>query len=114
MIKKLNSDRYLRERILPDWYNDKGTTDFTRVDIQLYDIKFRLDELRDRIFLHALRLRHAITHTSSKQVKTELKLQERIVKGNLDNIEKLQKENAQARRQNMEKEYGKDFFNWDY
>ena len=46
MIKKLNSNRFTTERKLPGWYYDEDTSDFTKIDIQLYDIKFRLDDLK--------------------------------------------------------------------
>jgi len=49
MIKKLNSDRLTTERKLPGWYYDENTSDFTKIDIQLYDIKFRLDDLKGRL-----------------------------------------------------------------
>jgi len=49
MIKKLNSDRFTTERKLPGWYYDENTSDFTKIDIQLYDIKFRLDDLKGRL-----------------------------------------------------------------
>ena len=46
MIKKLNSNRFTTERKLPGWNYDEDTSDFTKIDIQLYDIKFRLDGLK--------------------------------------------------------------------
>tara|TARA_B110000008_G_scaffold203600_1_gene202280 strand:+ start:40 stop:387 length:348 start_codon:yes stop_codon:yes gene_type:complete len=112
MIKKLNSNRFTKEKKLPDWYYDEGTSDFTKIDIQLYDIKFRLDDLKGRIFLYALRLRYAIAHEKSKQIKAELKLQEKMVQVNINKIEELQKVNAKARRENYDREYGEhDFSN---
>ena len=113
MIKKLNKKRFSRERGLPNWYYNKETTDFTKIDIQLYDIKYRLEELRSRIFLSVLRLRNAITHEVSNKRKVELLFQERIVKVNLVNIEKLQAENEKARRENYKREYGEKLFEWD-
>lgn len=113
MIKKLNKNRFSRERGLPDWYYNKETTDFTKINIHLYDIKYRLEELRSHLFLSELRLRNAITHEVSNKIKVELIFQERIVKGNLANIEKLQAENEKANRENYKREYGEELFEWD-
>jgi hypothetical protein len=110
MIKKLNSNRFTTERKLPGWYYDENTSDFTKIDIQLYDIKFRLDDLKGRIFLYALRLKYAIAHEKLKQKKAEMRLQEKMVQVNLIKIEELQKENAKARRENYDREYGEYHF----
>ena len=48
----------------------------------------------------------------SKQIKAELKLQEKMVQVNINKIEELQKVNAKARRENYDREYGEhDFSN---
>ena len=109
MIKKLNKKRVKRHRPLGKWYLDKGTTDYSRIFMQLLDIELELRELKDQIWIHVLRLRHAIKNTESFQIKTELKFQEKIVLQHIANIEKLQKENEEANKKNYEREYGHDF-----
>ena len=108
MIKKLNKKRVKRHRPLVKWYLDKGATDYSRIFMQLLDIEVELRELKDQIWIHVLRLRHAIKNTESFQIKTELKFQEKIVLDHIANIKKLKKENSEARRKNYEKEYGED------
>ena len=108
MIKKLNRNRFERKRPLPKFYFEKNTTDYMKIFYQLSDIRIELKELRDRIWIHALRLRNAIKNTESFQIKTELKFQEKIVLQHIDEIKKLQKENKEAQTKNYEKEYGDD------
>ena len=60
MIKKLNKKRVKRHRPLGKWYLDKGTTDYSRIFMQLLDIEFELRELKEQIWIYILRLRHAI------------------------------------------------------
>ena len=75
MIKRLNKNRIRKERPLTSFYLDKDTSDYTRISIQLWDVKFELRELKDQIWIHVLRLRFAIANTKSFQVKTELRFQ---------------------------------------
>ena len=109
MIKKLNKNRVRRERALTSLYLDKDTSDYTRIFIQLLDIKIELRDLKNRVWIHVLRLRFAIANTKSFEVKTQLKFQEKIVLEHIANIEKLKKENSEAVKRNYEKEYGHDF-----
>lgn len=76
--------------------------------MQLLDIKMELRDLKNRVWIHVLRLRFAIANTKSFKLKTQLKFQEKIILEHITNIEKLKNENAQARRKNYEKEYGED------
>ncbi len=108
MIKKLNKNRIRRERALTSFYFDKDTSDHTRISIQLRDIEFELKELREQIWIHALRLRFAIANTKSFEIKTQLKFQEKIILEHIEQIEKLKKENSEATSKNYEKEYGYD------
>tara|TARA_B100001175_G_scaffold175590_1_gene149176 strand:+ start:349 stop:690 length:342 start_codon:yes stop_codon:yes gene_type:complete len=108
MIKKLNKNRIRRERSLTSFYFDKDTSDYTRIWIQLWDIKFELKELREEIWIYVLRLRFAIANTKSFEIKTQLKFQEKIILEHIEQIEKLKKENSKAISKNYEKEYGYD------
>ena len=94
------------ERPLGKWYFDKETTDYLRISIQLLDIKMELRDLKNRVWIHVLRLRFAIANTKSFELKTQLKFQEKIVLEHIVDIEKLKNENAEALRRNYEKEYG--------
>ncbi len=109
MIKKLNKNRARTERPLGKWYFDKGTTDYSKIFMQLLDIKIELRDLKNRVWIHVLRLRFAIANTKSFEVKTQLRFQEKIVLEHIANIEKLKKENSEAVKRNYEKEYGHDF-----
>ena len=109
MIKKLNKNRARTERPLGKWYFDKGTTDYSKIFMQLLDIKIELRDLKNRVWIHVLRLRFAIANTKSFEVKTQLKFQEKIVLEHIANIEKLKKENSEDVKRNYEKEYGHDF-----
>ena len=106
MIKKLNKNRIWTERPLGKWYFDKETTDYLRISMQLLDIKMELRDLKNRVWIHVLRLRFAIANTKSFELKTQLKFQEKIVLEHIVDIEKLKNENAEALRRNYEKEYG--------
>ncbi len=108
MIKKLNKNRVIKERPLTNWYLDKDTTDYSRIFMQLLDIRFELRELKDQIWIHRLRLRFAIANTKSFKLKTQLKFQEKIILEHIANIKALKRENSVARRKNYEKEYGED------
>ena len=106
MIKKLNKNRARTERPLGKWYFDKGTTDYSKIFMQLLDIKIELRDLKNRVWIHVLRLRFTIANTKSFELKTQLKFQEKIVLEHIVDIEKLKNENAEALRRNYEKEYG--------
>ena len=108
MIKKLNKKRVKRHRPLGKWYLDKGTTDYSRIFMQLLDIELELRELKDQIWIHVLRLRFVIANTKSFQVKTELRFQEKIILQHVAKIEKLEEENKEAQSRNYIKEYGYD------
>ena len=108
MIKKLNKKRVRRDRPLTSFYLDKDTSDYWKINIQLWDIEFELKELREQIWIHVLRLRFAIANTKSFEIKTQLKFKEKIVLEHIASIEKLGKENKDAWRKNLENEYGED------
>ena len=108
MIKKLNKKRVRRDRSLTRFYLDKDTSDYWKINIQLWDIEFELKELREQIWIHVLRLRFAIANTKSFEIKTQLKFKEKIVLEHIASIEKLRKENKDAWRKNLKNEYGED------
>ena len=112
MIKKLNKKRIWAERPLGKWYFDKETTDYLRISMQLLDIKMELRDLKNRVWIHVLRLRFAIANTKSFEIKTQLKFQEKIILEHIANIKKLKKENSEAGRRNYEQEYGEDTIFW--
>ncbi len=112
MIKKLNKNRAWTERPLGRWYFDKNTTDYSKIFMQLLDIDMELRDLKNRVWIHVLRLRFAIANTKSFELKTQLKFQEKIILEHIKNIKKLKKENSEARRRNYEQEYGEDTIFW--
>ena len=105
MIKKLNKNRIWTDRPLGKWYFDKETTDYLRISMQLLDIKMELRDLKNRVWIHVLRLRFAIANTKSFETKTQLKFKEKIVLEHVANIEKLREENKDAWRKNLKNEY---------
>ena len=94
------------------WYFDKNTTDYLKISMQLLDIEMGLRDLKNRVWIHVLRLRFAIANTKSFKLKTQLKFQEKIILEHITNIKKLKRENSEARRRNYEKEYGEDQMFW--
>lgn len=108
MIKKLNKNREWVERPLGRWYFDKNTTDYSKIFMQLLNIEMELRDLKNRVWIHVLRLRFAIANTKSFEIKTQLKFQEKVILEHISEIEKLKKDNSEARRRNFEKEYGYD------
>ena len=108
MIKKLNKHRARRERPLTSFYFDKETTDYLRISMQLLDIKMELRDLKNRVWIHVLRLRFAIANTKSFETKTQLKFKEKIVLEHIASIEKLREENKDAWRKNLKNEYGEN------
>ena len=71
MIKKLNKDRILRGGMWPKWYKD--SSDYTKINLQAWDVYFMLKELKSRLEFSTLRLKHAIRFHNSKQEKVELR-----------------------------------------
>ena len=106
MIKKINKNREWVERPLGRWYFDKNTTDYSKIFMQLLNIEMELRDLKNRVWIHVLRLRFAIANTKSFEIKTQLKFQEKVILEHISDIEKLKKENSKARRLNYQQEYG--------
>tara|TARA_A100001011_G_C13547130_1_gene530937 strand:+ start:37 stop:375 length:339 start_codon:yes stop_codon:yes gene_type:complete len=112
MIKKINKNRGWVERPLGKWYFDKNTTDYSKIFMQLLNIEMELRDLKNRVWIHVLRLRFAIANTKSFEIKTQLKFQEKVILEHISDIEKLKKENSKARRLNYQQEYGEDTIFW--
>ena len=93
MIKKINKNREWVERPLGRWYFDKNTTDYSKIFMQLLNIEMELRDLKNRVWIHVLRLRFAIANTQSFEIKTQLKFQEKVILEHISDIEKLKKEN---------------------
>ena len=112
MIKKINKERgAVGWMLLPEWY--KTSSDYTKISIQVNNIRVMLEDLKSRLSLSSLRLRHVLLYKHSKQRKAELKLQKRIVDEHINQIEKLLEENENLRRENFTKEYGEDYCKLD-
>ena len=79
------------------YYFDEETDDLGRINYDAYSIDMTLKDLYERLWLHSLRLRHALTYINSQQQKAELKFQQRIVEEHLKQIKELQKENEALR-----------------
>ena len=91
-MKKLNKSRQVRGGMYwPKWY--KTGSDYTKIDLQLWDIRLVLQDLKSRLVFSHLRLKHAVLVMSSKQEKAELRFQKRILDEHIKQIDKLLEEN---------------------
>ena len=102
MIKKLNKKRGPVKRQPWLYYFDKETDDLGRISYDAYGIDMALKDLHERLWLHSLRLRNALTYTSSKKQKVELKFQQKIVDEHLKQIRGLQEDNQKLRWNTLE------------
>ena len=63
-MRKLNKHRALRGSMyMPKWYKD--SSDYTKINLQAWDVYFMLKELKTRLEFSALRLKHAIRFLNS-------------------------------------------------
>ena len=107
-MKRLNKTRYVRGGMYwPKWY--KTGSDYTKIDLQLWDIRLVLEDLKSRLVFSHLRLKHAVLVMSSKQEKAELRFQKRILDEHIKQINKLLEENEHLERDNFKKECGESF-----
>ena len=95
----------------PKWY--KTGSDYTKIDLQLWDIRLVLQDLKSRLVFCHLRLKHAVLVLSSKQEKAELRFQKRILDEHIKQIDKLLEENECLKRDNFKKEYGESYYDFD-
>ena len=111
-MKKLNKNRYVRGGMYwPKWY--KTGSDYTKIDLQLWDIRLMLQDLKSRLVFSHLRLKHAVLVLSSKKEKAELRFQKRILDEHIKQIDKLLEENECLKRDNFKKEYGETYYDFD-
>ena len=108
MIKKLNKERGSLKKQPWLYYFDEETDDLGRISYDAWGIRMILKDLHERMWLHSLRLRHALTCLNSKQQKAELKFQQRIVNEHLKQIKQLQKENEELQSKNIEQQIAQD------
>ena len=111
-MKRLNKSRHVRGSIWPKWY--KTASDYTKIDLQVWDIRLMLKELKSRLMFSRLRLKHAELLLSSNLEKAEVRFQKRILDEHIKQIDKLLKENENLQRENFKKKYGEDFYDFDY
>ena len=72
---------------MPKWYKD--SSDYTKINLQAWDVYFMLKELKSRLEFSALRLKHAIRFHNSRQEKAELRFQQRILNEHLKQINQM-------------------------
>ena len=94
----------------PKWY--KTGSDYTKIDLQLWDIRLVLEDLKSRLVFSHLRLKLAVLVMSSKQEKAELRFQKRILDEHIKQIDKLLEENECLKRDNFKKEYGETYYDF--
>ena len=112
-MKRLNKTRQVRGGMYwPKWY--KTGSDYTKIDLQLWDIRLVLEDLKSRLVFSHLRLKHAVLVLSSKQEKAELRFQKRILDEHIKQIDKLLEENECLKRNNFKKKYGESYYDFDY
>ena len=92
----------------------KTASDYTKIDLHIWDIRLMLQDLKSRLVFSCLRLKHAELVLPSTQEKAELRFQKRILDEHIKQIDKLLEENESLRRENFKKEYGEDYCNFDY
>jgi|TARA_B110000967_G_C18746888_1_gene490690 hypothetical protein len=108
MIKKLNKEREFRERSMWIHYHKEDTSDLSRINYQAWEIYFQLNDLQERMWLHSLRLRHALLYKNSPIKIAELKLQQRIVDEHINQIKQFREENQKFKSDIFEKLLAED------
>jgi len=73
MIKKLNKERGPIKKQPWLYYFDKETDDLGRISYDAYGVDMALKDLHERLWLHSLRLRNALTYTGSGGVQDVIK-----------------------------------------
>ena len=112
MTRKLNKHRALKGSMyMPKWYKD--SSDYTKINLQTWDVYFMLKDLRGRLEFSVLRLKHAISFHNSKQERAELRFQQRILDEHLNQINQLLEKNEILRKWSFEKEHGVSCFDLD-
>ena len=111
-MRKLNKHRALRGSMyMPKWYKD--SSDYTKINLQAWDVYFMLKELKTRLEFSSLRLKHAIRFHNSRQERAELRFQQRILNEHLNQINQLLEKNEILRKWAFDKEHGVSCFDFD-
>ena len=113
-MKRLNKSRDVRGGMYWPTKMYKTASDYTKIDLHVWDIRLILQDLKSRLVFSCLRLKHAELVLPSTQEKAELRFQKRILDEHIKQIDKLLEENESLRRENFKKEYGEDYYNFDY
>ena len=113
-MKRLNKSRDVRGGMYWPTKMYKTASDYTKIDLHVWDIRLILQDLKSRLVFSCLRLKHAELVLPSTQEKAEIRFQKRILDEHIKQIDKLLEENESLRRENFKKEYGEDYYNFDY
>ena len=113
-MKRLNKSRDVRGGMYWPTKMYKTASDYTKIDLHVWDIRLMLQDLKSRLVFSCLRLKHAELVLPSTQEKAELRFQKRILDEHIKQIDKLLEENESLRRENFKKECGEDYYNFDY
>ena len=113
-MKRLNKSRGVRGGMYWPTKMYKTAGDYTKIDLHVWDIRLILQDLKSRLVFSYLRLKHAELVLPSTQEKAEIRFQKRILDEHIKQIDKLLEENESLRRENFKKEYGEDYYNFDY
>ena len=113
-MKKLNKSRDVRGGMYWPTKMYKTASDYRKIDLHVWEIRLMLQDLKSRLVFSCLRLKHAELVLPSTQEKAELRFQKRILDEHMKQIDKLLEENESLRRENFKKEYGEDYYNFDY
>ena len=113
-MKRLNKSRDVRGGMYWPTKMYKTASDYRKIDLHVWDIRLMLQDLKSRLVFSCLRLKHAELVLPSTQEKAELRFQKRILDEHIKQIDKLLEENESLRRENFKKEYGEDYYNFDY
>ena len=113
-MKRLNKSRGVRGGMYWPTKMYKTAGDYRKIDLHVWDIRLILQDLKSRLVFSCLRLKHAELVLPSTQEKAEIRFQKRIIDEHIKQIDKLLEENESLRRENFKKEYGEDYYNFDY
>ena len=113
-MKRLNKSRGVRGGMYWPTKMYKTAGDYSKIDLHVWDIRLILQDLKSRLVFSCLRLKHAELVLPSTQEKAELRFQKRILDEHIKQIDRLLEENESLRRENFKKEYGEDYYNFDY
>ena len=113
-MKRLNKSRGVRGGMYWPTKMYKTAGDYSKIDLHVWDIRLILQDLKSRLVFSCLRIKHAELVLPSTQEKAELRFQKRILDEHIKQIDRLLEENESLRRENFKKEYGEDYYNFDY